>query len=174
MRILKLKNYLSSEEIKKELKAQKNHHKWLNWQIIYSLSMNKGKSAESVANILGVERSKIYRTVENYNNHGPEWIQKRKWGGRRENSSFLTLDQEKELLRSISAKASKGLVLTALDIQAEIEGRIGHKVSDDYIWDLFNRHNWKKKAPRPYHPKSDKNKQEEFKKNSLKTWQPPE
>lgn len=45
-------------------------------------------------------------------------------------------------------------------------------MSDDYIWDLFKRHNWKKKMPRPEHPKKNKMAQEEFKENSLKYWQP--
>jgi transposase len=174
MRTLKLKNHLSSKEIQKELKAQRDHHKWLYWQIIYSVSINQGKSSEIIAKILGVEKSKVYRTIENYNSNGPKWIEQRKWGGRRESSCYLTLDEEEAMLKTISSKASKGMVLTASDIQSEIESRIGHKVSDDYIWDLFNRHNWKKKAPRPKHPKSDKEKQEEFKKNSRKTWKPPD
>lgn len=173
MRILKLKKHLSSKEIQKKLKAQENYHKWLYWQIIYSVSLNQGKPAEIIAQILGTQKSKVYRAIENYNTYGPEWIEQRKWGGRRETSCYLTLDDENKLLRSISTKASKGLVLTASDIRSEIEGRIGHKVSDDYIWDLFNRHNWKKKAPRPKHPKTDVEKQEEFKKNSRKTWKPP-
>lgn len=172
MRILKLKNHLSSKEIYKELGSQKNHHQWLYWQIIYSVSMNHGNSAEMIARILGIQKSKVYRTVENYNTYGPDWIKQRKWGGRREESCHLTLGEEKELLEKIRNKAVKGYVLTASDIRQEVENKVGHKVSDDYIWDLFKRHDWKKKSPRPKHPKSDAQKQDEFKKNSKKIWQP--
>ncbi len=154
MRILKLENHLSTKEIKQELKAQKEYHKWMYWQIIYSVSLNPGKSAGTIAEILGITNSKIYRTIENYNKNGPDWIKTRKWGGRRKNSSYLSFEEEKELLQTISSKASKGLVLTYLDVKSDVEERIGHNVSDDYIWDLFTRHNWKKKTPRPYHPKT--------------------
>lgn len=60
-----------------------------------------------------------------------------------------------------------------MDIKGEIESKVNHPVSLDYIWKIFKRHNWTKKAPRPEHPKTDYEKQEEFKKNFLRIWQPP-
>jgi len=54
-----------------------------------------------------------------------------------------------------------------------VETKVGNKVSDDYLWDLFNRHGWKKKMPRPRHPKSDKATQTKFKKNFPSYWNPP-
>ena len=42
-------------------------------------------------------------------------------------------------------------------------------MSEDYSWDLFKRHNWKKEMPRPEYPKN-KEAQEEIKK-TLKNWQ---
>ena len=58
------------------------------------------------------------------------------------------------------------------DIRKVVEKKVGQSVSDDYLWDLFKRHNWKKKAPRPQHPKKQQAKQEEFKKNSPSFWSP--
>ena len=86
--------------------------------------------------------------------------------------SYLSLKEEKELLNRISEKAARGLILTMSDIRDDVEGRIGYKVSDDYLWDLFHRHGWKKKVPRPVHPKSKEGEQEEFKKNLRKCWRP--
>jgi transposase len=74
-------------------------------------------------------------------------------------------------LGKISEKASKGLILTISDIRKDVEEKTGHKVSDDYLWDLFHRHGWKKKAPRPVHPINRKKEQEEFKKNLKRRWQ---
>ena len=78
------------------------------------------------------------------------------------------------LMKILAEKAKQGKVITFDDIHKEVEKYIGRKVSDDYIWDLFKRHNWKKKMPRSEHPKRNKAAQEEFKKNSLKYWQPSE
>ena len=76
------------------------------------------------------------------------------------------------VLDSFSEKALKGLIITAKDIKSEFEKIIGKEVSEDYIWKVFKRHNWTKKSPRPEHPKTDYVKQEDFKKNSMKIWQP--
>jgi len=75
-------------------------------------------------------------------------------------------------MESFRLKALQGEILTAKDVCKEIEKQLNRKVSDDYVWDLFKRHNWKKKAPRPQHPKHNQIAQEEFKKNSPKFWNP--
>jgi transposase len=78
------------------------------------------------------------------------------------------------MMKSLKLEALEGKVLVAKHIRKIVEAKVGKAVSDDYIWDLFKRHNWKKKMPRPEHPKKNKAAQEEFKKNSLKYWQPTE
>ena len=65
-----------------------------------------------------------------------------------------------------------GSILTFRHIKETVEKKVGKKVSDDYIWDLFSRHGWSKKVPRQHHPKADKAAQEEYKKNSKKIWMP--
>jgi len=87
--------------------------------------------------------------------------------------SFLSLEEEEKLLNTLEKKALNGMVLTYNDIKQEIENKLERKVSDDYIWDLFKRHGWKKKAPRPKHPLQKKEDVEDFKKNSKRIWQPP-
>ena len=51
--------------------------------------------------------------------------------------------------------------------------KLGTEVSKDYAYDLLHRHGWRKIEPRPRHPKSDSETQEEFKKNFQRLWQPP-
>jgi transposase len=57
-------------------------------------------------------------------------------------------------------------VLVAKQLRKAVEQKIGHKVSDDYLWELLHRHGWRKKAPRPQHPKAEEAKEnsEAFKK----------
>lgn len=76
------------------------------------------------------------------------------------------------MMEGLKTKAKEGKVLTAKNIRTVIEKTVGQAVSDDYIWDLFKRHNWKKKMPRPQHPKHNQQAQEAFKKNFPKSWQP--
>ena len=79
-----------------------------------------------------------------------------------------------KIMNDLKTKATEGKILVAKHIKEIIEKKIGKQVSDDYIWDLFKRHNWKKKMPRTEHPKRNESAQEEFKKNSRNYWQPNE
>jgi transposase len=120
-----------------------------------------------------LSKQKIYSVIQEYNKKGKDYKSNVQWGGRRKETSFLSIEDEKIILEKLNKKASKGLIITAKDIKSEFEKQIGKEVSDDYVWKVFKRHSWTKKTPRPEHPKTDYAKQEEFKKNSMKTWQPP-
>lgn len=172
MQVLRLKPHLKTEEISQRLAICTNARHMGYWQILLSLSFNPGKRADEYAQFLGIKTSKVYKIVELYNLHGADFMKNLQWGGRRNETSLLTIQQESMLMESLKAKAIEGKVLTSKDIRIEVENRVGSPVSDDFIWDLFKRHNWKKKMPRPQHPKHNKLAQEEFKKNSRNSWQP--
>lgn len=72
-------------------------------------------------------------------------------------TSYLSLEEEQTLMEGLRSKALSGHILTAKDLLFEIEEKLNKKVSDDYVWDLLKRHNWKKKVPRPIHPKTIRN-----------------
>lgn len=173
MRILKTFPHLDDEKLKAILKQQKDARNYQNWQIILSVQLNTGRSAEDFANMLGVNIHKVYRVIEIYNKEGTGWDNAKHWGGRRDERAYLTYEEEKELLEDLKQKALNGQIITVSDIKLVVEKRIGHHVSDDYLWDLLKRHDWKKKAPRPKHPEGDTEAQEEFKKNFPKIWLPP-
>lgn len=63
-------------------------------------------------------------------------------------------------------KAEKGQITTASKIKEALEERIGHAVAESTVYRLLNRHGWRKIAPRPAHPKTNKEEQETFKKTS--------
>jgi len=136
------------------------------------VSFNPNKKAEEYALFLGVTKSKVYKVVEQYNKIGADFTDDINWGGRRLATSIMSFEEENKMMNDLKLKATEGKILVAKHIKKVIEKKVGKQVSDDYIWDLFKRHNWKKKMPRPEHPKRNKAAQEEFKKNSLKYWQP--
>ena len=172
MQRLQLKSHLSTAEISQKLAGSSSVRIAGYWQIILSLSFNPGRKAEEYAMFLGKTKSQVYKIVELYNKHGAGFVDRLRWGGRREQISYLSLEREAGFINSLSERASKGEILTAKHIKKEVESTVGHRVSDDYIWDLFKRHEWKKKMPRPEHPKKDQQAQDAFKKNSLKYWHP--
>lgn len=174
MRILQIEPYLTTAELSNKLNScVKNHHRSY-WQILLSISFNPNKKAEEYALFLGTTTSKIYRVVERYNKTGPTFLDNVNWGGRRLETSVMSLEEEEKMMAELKNKAKEGKILVAKHIKKIVEKKIGKGVSDDYIWDLFKRHNWKKKMPRPEHPKKDKQAQEAFKKNSPKFWHPSE
>lgn len=171
MKRLKVIDHLSDKEFSELIKKEKNISQLRIWQILFYIKTNYGIKAKSISSLFGASVSSIYHHVQSFNKYGKEGVILKPKGGRRR--FYLSLEIEKEVLELLSEKASDGLILTMNDVRADFEKKIGHKVSDDYIWDIFNRHKWTKKSPRPKNPKQDLNAQEEFKKKSQKTWHPP-
>jgi transposase len=173
MRILKIRDVYSPKELFKNITSIKGYNDVIDWKIIQSVQKNSGVNAYEIAKIFCISPQKVYKVIQDFNKQGRDYKKDVHWGGRRNQTSFLTLKEEVVLLNELSKKAKKGLIITAKDVKKEIEKRIDRTISYDYIWSLFKRHEWKKKAARPQHPKTDAEKQSEFKKNSKKTWQPP-
>ena len=59
-------------------------------------------------------------------------------------SRALSFAEERELLSTIENDALNGYILTCKQTKSKVEEKAGKQVSDDYIWDLFSRHHWKK------------------------------
>jgi transposase len=172
MRTLKIKPHLTDEELRDKMNSQKSIHDFKNWQIIYSVQTNPGKKGAEIAEILGMKMGNLYKKVQTYNKLGASWRDNVQRGGRREARCIMTLSEEKEFLKSVEEEALRGGIITYQQIKSRLENAINRTVSDDYVWDIFKRHNWKKKTPRQSHPKADKSAQEEFKKNSQRIWLP--
>jgi len=172
MRILQLAPHITTDELSSKLMSCANHHHRSYWQILLSVSFNPNKKAEEYALFLGVTKSKVYKVVELYNKRGADFTENLNWGGRRLETSYMSFEEEEKMMNKLKIKAKDGKILVAKHIRKIVEERVGKSVSDDYIWDLFKRHNWRKKMPRPEHPKGNKAAQEEFKKNFPKFWQP--
>lgn len=170
MRTLKLVSHLSDVELKKQLSVATGSPVFSRWQILYLVQVGKITSAATIAPLVNLSIQSVYKIVEGYNKSGASSVNCKPRGGR--HRFLLSTEQEAQLLQSIEQKAAKGLIKTATDIRALVESKVGKQVSDDYIWDLLKRNGWKKKMPRPYHPKRDVAAQQEFKKNSHIVWLP--
>jgi len=173
MRTLKVVDIHSLNELRKKTTSIKGYNDVVDWKIIQAVKQNTGITASEIAKVLCISEKKVYKVIQEYNKKGSNYKEGTQWGGRRKETSFMSYEEESKFLEQLSKKAKLGLILTIKDVKKEFEKKIGHEISDDYIWSIFKRHHWTKKSPRAEHPKTDYEKQEEFKKNFLKTWQPP-
>ena len=169
---LKTLAHLDNKALRQKMLSQKDIRLFQYWQIIHCVQTNPGKKAEEYASLLGITKQKVYRIIQQYNKRGKYLDSELQWGGRREKRSLLSLEKEQQMMKEFEKEARTGKIITMNDIRKVVEKKVGQSVSDDYLWDLFKRHNWKKKAPRPQHPKKQQTKQEEFKKNSPSFWSP--
>jgi transposase len=156
MRILQLYPHLTTSELSSRLSTCSNLHHRGYWQILPSISFNPNKKAEEYASFLGFTKSKIYKVVELYNKNGADFTITLNWGGRRNATSHMSYEEEQIFVNELAVTAVNGNVLVAKHIRELIEKKLCRPVSEDYIWDLFKRYNWKKKMPRPEHPKKNK------------------
>ncbi|MDR1878230.1 MAG: hypothetical protein LBQ64_01545 [Bacteroidales bacterium] len=87
-------------------KAAKDFQSYL---IIYLLQTNYGKKAEEIAEMLGISKTKVFTTVASYNKTESAWNPNKAMGGRREARCIMSLEKEKEFLKSVEKEA---LILT--------------------------------------------------------------
>lgn len=169
MKFLKLENHLSSNTIRGKMNSCVNIKEFKRWQCLLLVS-EYDVTAKFLSDIVGSSVHSIYKWIEGYNKTGSTSMELEGAGGRRR--SYLNYEEEKTMMNELSDKAAAGIVLQARDIKKEVEKKVGKSVSDDYLWDLFKRHQWVKQSPRPEHPQKDKAAQEQFKKNSKASWIP--
>lgn len=170
MRLLQVVNHLSDSKVCSKLSDSRGTPSHNRWQIIYLIQVGNIHAAELLVPLVNLSVHSIYKIVESYNHSGAAALMYKPKGGRRR--SLLSLDEEASLFSSLETLASKGLIKTANDIRHVVEQKTGKPVSDDYIWDLLHRNGWKKKMPRPHHPKRSIEEQNDFKKNYPKSWSP--
>lgn len=153
-------------QIRERLYQSKNGHHASYWQTILMVSLNPGKATKEYCSYLGISDTKFYHIVSLYNEHGASFCETLMWGGRREERCLMGFAQEEELLQTWAELALAGEVLVAKQLRKMAEEKTGHKISEDYLWDMLHRHGWRKKVPRPEHPKvaQAKEKREAFKK----------
>ena len=170
MRSLQLNPHSSNADLKKRLLNSHGTIDCSRWQLLYLIQVGNQHSADVLAPIVDLSVHSVYKIVERYNKEGVISVAQKPKGGRRR--SLLSSEDERSLVASFEQMAGKGQLKTANDMRALVEAKVGRTESDDYLWDLMHRHGWKKKMPRPHHPKRSLEDQQDFKKNSPKTWMP--
>jgi transposase len=126
------------------------------------LLRESGMTQPAIAEAMGVSLSTVNRAHMAYDGGGIKALKPKPIGGRqREN---ITLSEEKALLAGFAKAAGAGEMLNIHDLKATYEQTIGHPTSNSTIYNLLDRHGWRKLMPRPFHPKRNLAAQDAFKK----------
>ena len=169
MRKGQIKEHLSVEEIQKRMVESMQKKEFQRWQVIY-LIKTKGFNAKQIGEMVGISPRTVHQWTYYYNKYGEIGLVVEGSGGRRR--MLMSWEEEKALLDNLVEDATRGLIVIVHGLKKRVEEKIGKKVSKDYTYDLLHRHGWRKIVPRPSHPKRNKVKQEEYKKNFLSWWPP--
>lgn len=158
---VKVKNHLSVEEIQEKLSTTTGFWRVRRWMIILHAISDPAPS-EDIAKRLGVKKQTVSNLISAYNRQGVFAIETTGKGQRQK--AYLTLEEEEQFLKSFIKKAEKGEIISIEEIYAAYNKQIGVKANKTTVYRLLQRHGWRKISPRTKHPKSDKSKQETFKK----------
>ena len=126
------------------------------------LRASQDLSTEAIAQAVGLSVSHVRRVWSAYLRGGLADGQGRAKGGRRHQN--LTPAQEGAVLGPWQEQAQRGRLVTARQIKADYEKRLGRTVPDSTVCRLLARHQWRRVVPRPKHPKDNPAAQAAFKK----------
>lgn len=155
------------KEIKKIVKQAKTAIEYRYAQVLY-LRGSLGQTRDEIASVTHYSRQRVQSIIDDYFRRGLSVLSDlhkprlRRWG-------LMTLEEEKEFIAEYLDKARKGEIIVVSEIQKAFEARIKRPTSSTVIYNLLHRHNWRKIAPRPSHPKKDPEKAEAFKKTLVKS-----
>lgn len=121
-----------------------------------------GRHATEIAALLQTSTRTVRRWIRLFNIGGPTALESNNLGGRR--WAYLPEAEERAILADLRSRAQAGRLVTAAELREHVEARIGHAVSDAYLYSLLHRHRWRKVQPRPRHAKANPAAQEAFKK----------
>jgi transposase len=166
-RITRVASHLSVDEVKERMKRETRAFVRQRRWIIYNVLVAP-REAQEISLHTGVSVTTVHRVIATYNRLGPGALETSGKGGRR--YQYLTLQKEQAFLAPFFKQAECGEIATVAQIQHALEEQVGHEVDNSTIYRLLKRHGWRKLMPRPRHPKTDPQIQEQFKKNFQRRW----
>ncbi len=161
-RITRAALHLSVEEVKARMLHDSSPLYRQRWIIIYQALVDP-REAKDIAKHAGVSVSTVHKLISTYNRQGVAAVETKGKGGRYH--AYLSIEEERELLRPFFERAERGELTTVSQIKHVFEKRVGHEVDETTIHRLLKRQKWRKLVPRPFHPQADKEEQERFEEN---------
>jgi len=118
------------------------------------LRVKQAMSTLNIAKMIGWNVNTVRIIQRDFIKRGVAALTESTRGGRYH--ALLTPEEEKNFLASFEKSAEQGALLVANEIKEALEKRLGHKVHKTTVYRMLHRNGWRKVAPRPSHPKRDK------------------
>jgi transposase len=155
---------------KRQIRQLKTALHWnipdLQRQRIRMVLLREGNMTQpAIAAAMGVSLSTVNRAHMAYDQGGIKALKPKPCGGRQRQN--MTIAAEAALLARFAKAAGAGEMLNIHDLKSAYEQAIGHPTSNSTIYNLLDRHRWRKLMPRPFHPQRDVEAQNAFKKKAL-------
>jgi len=152
---------------KRQIRQLKTALHWkipdLQRQRIRMVLLREGNMTQpAIAAAMGVSLSTVNRAHMAYGQGGIKALKPKPCGGRQRQN--MTIAAEQALLARFAKAAGAGEMLNIHDLKSAYEQAIGHPTSNSTIYNLLDRHHWRKLMPRPFHPQRDVAAQNAFKK----------
>ena len=151
----------TTTRIEKFLVGLKDLNQYKKAQCIY-LRAKFDYDAEIIAKITGYKPQTVRNIQSAFIKHGIKSLKTNIKGGRY--NSILTVEEEKILIDKFDKEGKKGGIIEVSKIHKAIEEKANKKVAKSTTYRMLDRHECRKIMPRPYHPKSNLEKTEQFKK----------
>ena len=138
----------NAEEIKEYRKKVKD--KYLDRRLHALQLLGEGVKPKKIAEKLDADKRQISMWAKNFCQRGGIEGFVKKGGGRfHENMSY---EDETKLLEQFKSQAEKGKIIEISEIKAEYDKILGRETNPSQIYNVLNRHNWRKVMPRSKHP----------------------
>jgi transposase len=164
-RVTKAFPHIPEEEIRTRLKTAKDWRTYQKLLVIYNATIAP-RPAKEIALHTGVAEQTVHNWISKYNRFGLQALMGPGRGGRRK--ALMSREEEAELLGPFFEQAKAGQIATVAEIKEAIEARVGRSIHPTSASRFLKRNKWRRIIPRPFHPKSDPEAQEEYKKNFRK------
>jgi transposase len=145
--------HFSEEQIAElEIAKTKNKNKNVDKRLEALLRRARNESRQSISEKTGFTKQWITAITSTYHKNGLESIVGNHYKANHRNLSF---EQEAELLKEFEEQAQKGQLVSIDEIKRAYEERIGRSIekSHSHIYQLLERHGFRKVMPRSRHPK---------------------
>jgi transposase len=139
-RITRAATHLPLQTVLERLQAELRPWRRQRWEIIYQ-ALAAPRHAEAIARTVGVSPSTVHRVISTYNRLGVAALETPGTGGRRH--QYLTLEHERAFLQPFLARAARGELATAAEIQQAFEAETKQSVAPSTIYRLLARHGWR-------------------------------
>lgn len=164
VRLMKLVEHLSTEELKARYKTSKEVKERLRWQVLWLISQQR--PTREVSEIVAVDIQTVRRYVWDFNKKGPEAVTDHRKLGRGGVPPLLDAEGMEELRRALEGPPPDGGLWNGPKVAAWLGQRVGRTVSSQTGWRYLHKAGWTLQSVRPASSKANPAAQEAFKKSA--------